>query len=187
MKKLDRACFQIAHTRLGLQQVASGEKPSIHHISVRAAGFDAKSAAAKLKAANIEVTGSSSKAVMFKDLNGIEKVMFDLQVLAFRAEITRVATMMYARDTSGAVNPQSGVREGFHVASHHSNSRANMDRFVLINKYHVEMLAYFLDELKSTPLAVDARQAWHRSGCPRRQHREARNLEVLVRGTVASR
>ena len=56
------------------------------------------------------------------------KIMFDLQVLAFRAEITRIATMMYARDTSGAVYPQSGVREGFHVASHHSNNRANMDQ-----------------------------------------------------------
>ncbi len=65
------------------------------------------------------------------------KIMFDLQVLAFRAEITRVATMMFARDTSGAVYPQSGVREGFHVASHHANNRANMDRFALINKYHV--------------------------------------------------
>jgi hypothetical protein len=79
------------------------------------------------------------------------KIMFDLQVLAFRAEITRVATLMYARDTSGAVYPQSGVRDGFHVASHHSNSRANMDRFALINRYHVEMLAYFLDKLKKTP------------------------------------
>ena len=79
------------------------------------------------------------------------KIMFDLQVLAFRAEITRVATLMYARDTSGAVYPQSGVRDGFHVASHHSNNRANMDKFALINKYHVEMLAYFLDKLKSTP------------------------------------
>jgi hypothetical protein len=79
------------------------------------------------------------------------KIMFDLQVLAFRTEITRIATMMYARDTSGAVYPQSGVREGFHVASHHSNSRANMDRFAIINKYHVEMLAYFLDKLKATP------------------------------------
>jgi len=79
------------------------------------------------------------------------KIMFDLQVLAFRAEITRVATMMYARDTSGAVYPQSGIRDGFHVASHHSNNRANMDKFALINKYHVEMLAYFLDKLKSTP------------------------------------
>lgn len=79
------------------------------------------------------------------------KIMYDLQVLAFRAEITRIATMMYARDTSGAVYPQSGVREGFHVASHHSNNRANMDRFAIINRYHVEMLAYFLDKLKSTP------------------------------------
>jgi hypothetical protein len=79
------------------------------------------------------------------------KIMFDLQVLAFRADITRIATMMYARDTSGAVYPQSGVREGFHVASHHSNNRANMDRFALINRYHVQMLAYFLDKLKSAP------------------------------------
>ena len=79
------------------------------------------------------------------------KIMFDLQVLAFRAEITRVATMMYARDTSGAVYPQSGVRDGFHVASHHSNIRANMDKFALINKYHVQMLAYFLEKLKATP------------------------------------
>jgi hypothetical protein len=79
------------------------------------------------------------------------KIMFDLQVLAFRTEITRVATMMYARDTSGSVYPQSGVREGFHVASHHSNSRPNMDKFALINRYHVQMLAYFLDKLKATP------------------------------------
>ncbi len=79
------------------------------------------------------------------------KIMFDLQVLAFRAHITRVATMMFARDTSGAVYPQSGVREGFHVASHHSNNRANMDRYALINRYHVQMLAYFLNKLKATP------------------------------------
>ena len=79
------------------------------------------------------------------------KIMFDLQVLAFRSEITRVATMMYARDTSGAVYPQSGVREGFHVASHHSNSRPNMDKYALINRYHVQMLAYFLEKLKATP------------------------------------
>ncbi|MEO5922316.1 MAG: DUF1552 domain-containing protein [Bryobacteraceae bacterium] len=79
------------------------------------------------------------------------KILFDLQVLAFRAEITRVATMMYARDTSGAVYPNSGVRDGFHVASHHSNGRANMDKFALINNYHVGLLAYFLEKLKATP------------------------------------
>ncbi|HLK46655.1 MAG TPA: DUF1552 domain-containing protein [Bryobacteraceae bacterium] len=79
------------------------------------------------------------------------KIMFDLQVLAFKADITRVISMMYARDTSGAVYPQSGVRDGFHVASHHSNVRASMDKYALINKYHVQLLAYFLEKLRATP------------------------------------
>ena len=79
------------------------------------------------------------------------KIMFDLQALAFQANITRVATMMYARDTSGAVYPQSGVRDGFHVASHHSNNRASMDKFALINRYHTGLLAYFLEKLRATP------------------------------------
>ena len=79
------------------------------------------------------------------------KLMWDLLVLAWRAEITRISTMMYARDTSGATYPGSGVRDGFHGASHHSNVRANMDKFALINKYHVQMLGYFLDKLQKTP------------------------------------
>jgi hypothetical protein len=79
------------------------------------------------------------------------KIMFDLQVLAFRAEITRIATLMFARDTSLAVYPQSGVRDAFHVASHHSNARAQMDKFAIINRYHVQLLAYFLEKLRATP------------------------------------
>ena len=79
------------------------------------------------------------------------KLMFDLQVLAYQAEITRVSTMMYARDTSGATYPGSGVRDGFHTASHHSNARARMDSFALINRYHVQMLGYFLEKLRATP------------------------------------
>jgi Protein of unknown function (DUF1552) len=79
------------------------------------------------------------------------KLMFDLQVLAYQAEITRISTMMYARDTSGATYPGSGVRDGFHTASHHSNARPRMDSFALINRYHVQMLGYFLEKLRATP------------------------------------
>jgi len=71
-KKPDRVWFQVAHTRLGLEQDATGEKPSVHHISVRVAGFDAKTGVAKLKQAQVEVTASTAKTVLFKDLNGIE-------------------------------------------------------------------------------------------------------------------
>jgi hypothetical protein len=79
------------------------------------------------------------------------KLMFDLQALAYRADITRIMTLMYARDTSGATYPNSGNRDAFHGASHHSNARAKMDSFALINRYHIQMLAYFIDKLQSTP------------------------------------
>jgi hypothetical protein len=86
--------------------------------------------------------------------NGFEAhldLMFDLQVLAFKSEITRISTLMLARENSNAVFAGSGVREGFHNASHHSNERRNMDSFALINAYHVTMLANFLAKLEATP------------------------------------
>jgi hypothetical protein len=79
------------------------------------------------------------------------KLMFDLLALAYQSDITRVATLMYAKDLSPASYPASGNRGGFHGSSHHANVKANMDSFALINKYHVQMLAYFIDKLSKTP------------------------------------
>src|SRR5262249_51206206 len=79
------------------------------------------------------------------------KLMFDLLTLAYKSEITRVGTLMFAKDVSPASYPASGNRSGFHGASHHANVKANMDNFALINKYHVQMLAYFIDKLSKTP------------------------------------
>lgn len=79
------------------------------------------------------------------------KLMFDLLLLAYQSEMTRVATLMYAKDLSPASYPASGNRGGFHGASHHANVKANMDSFALINKYHVQMLAYFVEKLAKTP------------------------------------
>jgi hypothetical protein len=78
-------------------------------------------------------------------------LMFDLQVLAYKSEITRISTLMLARENSNAFYPGSGVREGFHNASHHSNERKNMDQFAVINRYHVGLLASFLEKLAATP------------------------------------
>jgi hypothetical protein len=78
------------------------------------------------------------------------KLMFDLLALAYKSDVTRVATLMYAKDLSPATFPESTNRSGFHGASHHANNKANMDNFALINKYHVSMLAYFIDKLATT-------------------------------------
>ena len=78
-------------------------------------------------------------------------LMFDLQVLAWRSEITRISTLMLARENSNTFYPGSGVREGFHNASHHSNERRNMDQFAVLNRYHVALLGTFLEKLRQTP------------------------------------
>jgi hypothetical protein len=78
------------------------------------------------------------------------KLLMDLQVIAFQSDITRVSTLMYARELSGAVYPETSIRDPFHNLSHHSNDRNNMDRFAILNLYHMAKFAYFVDKLKET-------------------------------------
>jgi hypothetical protein len=77
------------------------------------------------------------------------KLMFDLQALAFQADVTRVFSFKMGRDASSRVYPESGVTKGFHPASHHGNRPNNITDFGLINKYHVSLLPYFLEKLQS--------------------------------------
>ncbi len=78
------------------------------------------------------------------------KLHFDLQALAFRGDITRVSTVLYARDLTARSYPESGVSVGFHGASHHAENPQNIERYSHINQYHVKCLAYFVDKLKKT-------------------------------------
>lgn len=78
------------------------------------------------------------------------KLMFDLQVLAFSSDTTRVFSFKMGRDGSGRVYPGSGVDRGFHDASHHGASEDRIRQFGDINKYHVSLLPYFLEKLQST-------------------------------------
>jgi hypothetical protein len=75
------------------------------------------------------------------------KLQLDLMALAWQADITRVSTLMLAKEVSNAVYAASGVRDPFHNLSHHSNVRANQERFAVLNRYHVSLLAYFIEKL----------------------------------------
>jgi hypothetical protein len=78
------------------------------------------------------------------------KLMFDLQALAFEADMTRVFSFKTGRDASSRVYPESGTGTGYHPASHHGNNPQRLEEFFLINRYHVSMLPYFLERLKNT-------------------------------------
>jgi uncharacterized protein DUF1552 len=78
-------------------------------------------------------------------------LMFDLQVLAFASDTTRVSAFKLSHDTSLRVFPESGVRTPFHTLSHHSERPALVADFAKINRYHVAQVRYFLQRLKDTP------------------------------------
>jgi hypothetical protein len=79
------------------------------------------------------------------------RLMFDLQVLAFQSDTTRVFSFKMGRDASSRVYPNSGVSTGFHPASHHGDREDRILTFAKINTYHVGTLPYFMNKLKETP------------------------------------
>ena len=79
------------------------------------------------------------------------KLMYDLLALAWQTEITRTSTFMVAKELSNAVYPKSGIRDSFHILSHHSNNENSKARFAVLNRYHSGLLAYFLDRLSKVP------------------------------------
>jgi len=87
------------------------------------------------------------------------KLQFDLTALAFQADITRVGTLLGARDLTGRsypfpkseLFPNGGVSVGFHGGSHHQDDPAQIRRYADLNRYHVSTLAYFAEKLRSIP------------------------------------
>jgi hypothetical protein len=104
--------------------------------------YNASGAARALPAAPLGVPDSYEEHV---------KLMFDLQVLAFMTETTRVSAFKMSRDVSTRVFGESGVKQPFHPCSHHGETPAKVAEFAKLNRYHVGLVPYFLEKLKNTP------------------------------------
>ena len=97
------------------------------------------------------VTLPSRPAGIPEDVEEHIKLMYDLLALAWQTEITRTSTFMLAKELSNAVYPKSGIRDSFHILSHHSNNESNKARFAVLNRYHAGLFAYFLEKLAKLP------------------------------------
>ena len=98
-----------------------------------------------------EVTLPRKPSGIPEDVEEHIKLMYDLMTLAWQTEITRISTFMVAKELSNAVYPKSGIRDSFHILSHHSNNEDNKARFAVLNRYHSTLFAYLLDKLRKTP------------------------------------
>ena len=77
------------------------------------------------------------------------RLLCDLLVLAFQADITRVSTFVFANEGSNRPYPFIEVREGHHDLSHHANDQAKLQKIATINRFHVTQFAYLLDRMKN--------------------------------------
>ena len=79
------------------------------------------------------------------------KLMFDLMVLAYQSDLTRVITLMVGHEQSGMTYPQIGVPDAHHPISHHQREPEKVAKTAKINAYHVKIFAYLLEKLRDTP------------------------------------
>ena len=86
-----------------------------------------------------------------EDFGKVLDTMFEMQVLAYQANVTRVTTFMMAKEVSMRTYNQIGVSDAFHPLSHHQNDPAKLDRLAKVQTYHSEAYARFLKRMASTP------------------------------------
>ena len=79
------------------------------------------------------------------------RLMFDLQLLAYQSDITRIVTFMFGREFSGRAYPEIGMPDAHHPTSHHQNDPDKLAKLQRLNTYQMTQFAYFLEKLRTTP------------------------------------
>ena len=118
------------------------------------------------------------------------KLMFDLQILAFQADITRVIAFQLTREQSNRTYPEIGVSDPHHPTSHHGNDPYKVAQIAKINTYHVSLFSEFLQRMKATPdgngSLLDHSVYLYGSGMGNPSLHDHENLPILVAGGAAT-
>jgi hypothetical protein len=114
------------------------------------------------------------------------RLMFDLQLLAYQGDVTRVVTYMIGREFSGRTYPEIGVPDAHHPISHHQRDPVRMEKCAKINHYHVRQFAYFVEKMQNTPdgdgSLLDHSAILYGAGMSEGNGHVPRNLPILLVG-----
>lgn len=117
------------------------------------------------------------------------RLMFELQILAFQGDITRVTTFQLARETSNRTYPEIGVSEPHHPLSHHGNDPDKIEKMARINAFHVSLFSGFLQKMQATAdghgTLLDNSLFLYGSGMGNPNTHDHNNLPVIVAGGAA--
>lgn len=119
------------------------------------------------------------------------KVMFDLQVLAYQADLTRVITFLMTPELSAQTYPEIGVPDPHHALSHHENKPESLAKLTKVGSYHTELFAYYLAKLRATQdgeaSLLDQVMILYGSGMSNSNLHNIQNLPILLAGGGAGR
>ena len=119
------------------------------------------------------------------------RLMFDLQLLAFQGDITRVTTFQLAREASNRTYPEIGVADPHHPITHHGKDPEKLAKIAKINQFHVSLFAEFLKKLKATPEGegslLDHSLFLYGSGMGDSDRHDHSDLPILVAGGAAGK
>ncbi len=114
------------------------------------------------------------------------RLMFDLQLLAYQGDVTRVVTLMIGREFSGRTYPEIGVPDAHHPISHHQRDPVRMEKCAKINRYHVQLFSHFLEKMRDTPdgdgSLLDHSAILYGAGMSEGNGHVPRNLPILLAG-----
>jgi hypothetical protein len=114
------------------------------------------------------------------------KLMYDLQILAFQADITRVVSFQFTREHNNRTYPEIGVPDPHHPTSHHGNDPEKILKIAKINTFHISLFSEFLQKLKATPdgdgSLLDHTVYLYGSGMGNPSLHDHENLPMLVAG-----
>jgi hypothetical protein len=114
------------------------------------------------------------------------RLMFDMQLLAYQADLTRVCTLMMGREQTGRVYTEIGVSEAHHPLSHHRNDAAKIATMAKINVFHVQLVAEYLAKLKATPdgdgTLLDHSMILYGAGMSNSNSHDHHNLPLVLLG-----
>jgi hypothetical protein len=118
-------------------------------------------------------------------------LMFDLQLLAFKSDLTRVITFMIGKEQSARPYPQIGVPEAHHPLSHHNDIPEIIERMSKINRYHTTLFSQYLAKLRATPdgdgSLLDHMTIMYGAGISNSNRHSGDNLPLLLVGGGAGR
>ncbi len=119
------------------------------------------------------------------------RLMFDLQLLAFQGDITRVVSFQLAREASTRTYPEIGVSDPHHPVTHHGNNPEKLEKVAKINQFHVSLFAEFLGKMKEIPEGdgslLDHSLYMYGSGMGDPDKHDHSNLPIIVAGGAAGK